>query len=262
MELQKTGTPAISASTEPDLPAHSAGNGVAQPSAALSTLGGTLRERLANERQQSTTTVTEHPRALHTTSLRQVPRKDPKCAATIVPPIFDDPDPSLTTPRLYASQSRIWQALTGHGIDLKKVPSMEFVLLSLIAARGSDGITQPELTASSGQDKRSVPHRTKELARKGYIVKIPVQADGQRTSLCVHIKFVSQSHFLSSSKVEDVYKENTFVLSGFVHLLYSKLKDAGVVPSRDIRKKLVRVQFPCGTICLTTCLGCSHEDME
>jgi hypothetical protein len=116
---------------------------------------------------------------------------------------------------------------------------MEFTLLSIIAAHGVNGITQPELTRLSNQDKRSVPHRTNELARKGYIVKQSVQAGKTRTSLCVHTKFVSQNHFLSSGAVEDVFQEGTFVLAGFVQLLYNKLKDAGVVPTREIRKRLV-----------------------
>lgn len=153
--------------------------------------------------------------------------------------VFDDAPTSVTAPRLFASQSRIWQALTGHGIDLKKVPMMEFVLLSLIASHGKDGVTQPDLTIMSGQDKRSVPHRTDELCRKGYIEKRPVQSGKLRTSLCVHKKFVSDDHFLTSGKVEDVFQYKKFVVSGFVHLLYNSLKDAGVVPTRDIRKRLV-----------------------
>lgn len=156
--------------------------------------------------------------------------------------VFDDPPTDTTTPRLFASQSRIWQALTGHGIDLKKVPTMEFVLLSLIASHGAAGVTQPDLTVMSGQDKRSVPHRTDELCRKGYIEKRPVQSGKLRTSLCVHKKFVSDDHFLTSGKVEDVFQYKKFVLSGFVHLLYNTLKDAGVVPTRDIRKRLVGAQ--------------------
>jgi hypothetical protein len=170
--------------------------------------------------------------------VRSTPRKIPSSIGTNEA-VFDEPTTSTTGPRLYASQNRIWQALTGHSIDLKKVPSMEFILLSIIASRGMNGITQPDLTALSGQDKRSVPHRTDELSRKGYIQKMPVQAGKMRTSLCVHKKFVTKDHFLSSGRVEDVFQYKKFVLSGFIQLLYDKLKDSGVVLSRDIRKKLV-----------------------
>ncbi|KAH7083589.1 hypothetical protein FB567DRAFT_87995 [Paraphoma chrysanthemicola] len=152
--------------------------------------------------------------------------------------VFDEPSSTATAPRLYASQNRVWQALTGHSMDLKKVPTMEFALLSLIAASGATGITQPELTQFSGQDKRSVPHRTDELARKGYIVKNPVQAGKARTSICVHSKFITHNHFTSSGAVEDVFQVGKFVASGFIPLLYSKLKDAGIVPTREIRKRL------------------------
>lgn len=159
--------------------------------------------------------------------------------------VFDDAPTNITDPRLFASQGRIWQALTGHGIDLKKVPMMEFVLLSLIASHGEAGVTQPDLTVMSGQDKRSVPHRTDELCRKGYIEKRPVQSGKLRTSLCVHKKFVSEDHFLTSGRVEDVFQHKTFVVSGFVHLLYNTLKDAGVVPTRDIRTRLVSTPHLC-----------------
>ena len=171
-------------------------------------------------------------------NVRRVPRVLPN-TTNDVGTDFDDPPADITAPRLFASQNRIWQALTGHGVDLKKVPAMEFILLSIIASHGAAGVTQPDLTVMSKQDKRSVPHRTDELCRKGYIEKRPVQSGKLRTSLCVHKKFVSDDHFLTSGKVEDVFQYKKFVLSGFVHLLYNTLKDAGVVPTRDIRKRLV-----------------------
>ncbi|KAF1847197.1 uncharacterized protein K460DRAFT_363304 [Cucurbitaria berberidis CBS 394.84] len=235
-ELQVSGaTGAVSSIDVEQLPPTPI-NGPTQPTQPLLAMREALRERLLKEGHKlgkPTALATQAP----TSTSRQFPRTIPE-GTPVATPIFDEPDPTITTPRLYASQNRIWQALTGHSIDLKKVPSMEFVLLSLIAARGPNGITQPDLTQLSGQDKRSVPHRTNELARKGYIVKNPVQAGKIRTSLCVHTKFISQSHFLSSGAVEDVFQEGTFLLSGFVHLLYRTLKDDGIVPTRDIRKKL------------------------
>jgi hypothetical protein len=176
--------------------------------------------------------------SLHNLTVPRQPRQAPH-EGYIVGAVFDDPTSTTQAPRLYASQNRIWQALTGHSIDLKKVPTMEFALLSIIAANGANGITQPDLVHFSGQDKRSVPHRTDELARKGYIVKNPVQAGKARTSLCVHTKFLTDNHFTSSGVVQDVFQEGTFVASGFMQLLYNKLKDAGVVPTREIRKRLV-----------------------
>lgn len=226
-----------------------------RPAKSLLALRDSVRQRLSKERfsQQATTTDTiSKSRALEQPTsidpLRHVRRRPHVLPAITndVETVFDDPPTDTTAPRLYASQSRIWQALTGHGIDLKKVPTMEFILLSLIASHGAAGVTQPDLTIMSGQDKRSVPHRTDELCRKGYIEKRPVQAGKLRTSLCVHKKFVSDDHFLTSGKVEDVFQYKKFVLSGFVHLLYNTLKDAGVVPTRDIRKRLVRK--PCFTL--------------
>ena len=237
-EAQDSSTPGVTSSVKATQPVLTQGSEAAQPSTALTALSGALRDRLSVEKAGSKVRAAISSQAPVLKSPRQSPRNVPQSIINATP-IFDDPEPTITAPRLYASQSRIWQALTGHGIDLKRVPSMEFVLLSLIAARGATGIPQPELTQLSGQDKRSVPHRTNELARKGYIVKHPVQHAKIRTSLCVHTRFISQTTFLSSGVVEDVYKEDSFVLAGFVHLLYSKLKDAGIVPTRNIRTMLV-----------------------
>lgn len=214
----------------------------------LLALRDSLRQRLKKEGHQLRATDLLHQGTRTAESNAQTTAIVPINRAPRVAPtttgdgdtIFDDVPSSLTAPRLFASQGRIWHALTGHGIDLKKVPTMEFVLLSLIASHGEGGVTQPDLTIMSGQDKRSVPKRTDELCRKGYIEKRPVQSGKLRTSLCVHTKFVSDDHFLTSGKVEDVFQYKKFVVSGFVHLLYNTLKDAGVVPTRDIRTRLVR----------------------
>ena len=96
------------------------------------------------------------------------------------------PKPSF---RIFTSQERMWQAVTGHGVDLKRVPAMEFQVLSAIAAAGPPGITQPDIVKSVGQDKRSVPKRTDRLADNGYIIKKVVYLKGQKTSLCTHIRF-------------------------------------------------------------------------
>lgn len=99
------------------------------------------------------------------------------------------------TLRLYTSEDRIWHALTGHGVDLSKIPQLEFTCLCIIAAHGPKGIMQPGLVKISGQDKRSVPRRTQRLCDNGYIVKRPIQADGSRTSICILKRFVPESNF-------------------------------------------------------------------
>lgn len=218
------------------------------PANSLLALRGGLRKRLSAKKDDTKSANTPsqllvtRPAPALEDGVEHVLHRQPRRLAEkgyVEGALFDEPTTTTTAPRLYASQGRIWQALTGHSMDLKKVPTMEFALLSLIAANGAAGITQPELTQYSGQDKRSVPHRTDELARKGYIVKKPVQAGKARTSLCVHSKFVSQDHFTSSGAMEDVFQKGQFVASGFALLLYNTLKDAGVVLTRDIRKRLV-----------------------
>jgi hypothetical protein len=169
-----------------------------------------------------------------------IPRRMPKAIKGLKAkkPVFDEPPGSNMTPRIHVSQNRAWQAVAGHAIDLKKLPAYEFVLLSIIAAHGATGILQPELVKVSGQDKRSVPHRTDELARKGYIEKRPV-AKKVRTSLCLHKKFVMEAQ--RTDTANDAFQNRVMMLSNFVELLYSVLKESenGLVGTRDLRKKMV-----------------------
>jgi hypothetical protein len=240
-------------------------------SSALSSLGSSLRERLtptispttqknAMQRepsgsststgadQQSTTQSSNvpvpaaapnanEPQKLR--GLRYIPESIKVCKRK-----FDELPSPIKAPRIFASQNRVWQAITGHPIDLKKLPSMEFICLCVIATHGSGGITQPELVKITGQDKRSVPKRTDELARKGYIEKKPIQHGKMRTSLCVHKRFVKGSHYLiQPQSVEDVFGVDKFVPSGFVFLLHKLLSEVSAVPTRDLRPRLVSPHF-------------------
>jgi hypothetical protein len=238
-ELHETGTIEETSSTDPEQQSDRPVNAQPRPSTTLSSLGDALRQRFSTEQRLLNSPTIPDPATLSLTPSRLLPRTVPKVASATIA-LFDEPDPSITVPRLYASQGRIWQSLTGHGMDFNKIPALEFVLLSLIAAQGADGITQPELVQLSGQDKRSVPHRTAELTRKGYISKINVQTSKYRTSLLIHSKFVSQNTFVGSSAVQDVYqKDGTFVVKNFPQMLYNKLGKGAVVPTRNIRVALV-----------------------
>ncbi|KAJ6278927.1 hypothetical protein J3E71DRAFT_203972 [Bipolaris maydis] len=237
-ELHESGTIGDPHAAESDQRLSTSAIKRAHPSKTLSGLREALRQRIYGEEGGPRIPSSLPNQAIVSISAVRSSRSVVEAPQTTTA-IFDEPNSTMTAPRLYTSQNRVWQALTGHGIDLKKVPSMEFVLLSLIAARGAAGITQPELIAISGQDKRSVPHRTDELARKNYISKYPVQSNKMRTSLCIHTKFVSQNAFIESSAVEDVYQDDgTFVVRSFAQLLYNKVGEGGIVPTRTIRQKL------------------------
>lgn len=92
----------------------------------------------------------------------------------------DDPN---TRPRLYATEKTIWYTLTGHDVDYKKVPMLEWKCLQGIASARTKGILQADLRELVDQDKRSVPKRTDFLAAKGYAVKRTTIARGYRTSM-------------------------------------------------------------------------------
>ncbi|KAK6345198.1 hypothetical protein TWF718_007125 [Orbilia javanica] len=91
--------------------------------------------------------------------------------------------------RLYASESLQWKCIAGHDIDKIRLFPTLWELLKIIAMNREDGILQPALTSQSGQDARSVGPRTKDLAGKGYIMKIPVIALKMRTSKLILKRF-------------------------------------------------------------------------
>lgn len=95
--------------------------------------------------------------------------------------------------RLCTGEDRVWYAIAGHGIDYKRIPFLEFQALSVIAAQGTKGVLQPDVTKLTGQDKRSLPKRTDNLAKNGYIVKSSVIARGTKTSLLKLKKFAGDS---------------------------------------------------------------------
>ncbi|KAI5368112.1 Putative B-block binding subunit of TFIIIC, tfc3, extended winged-helix domain-containing protein [Septoria linicola] len=89
----------------------------------------------------------------------------------------------LADKRLFTTDDRIWHAIAGHGPDLRRIPQLEFDILSIVAAHSSTGVLQPTITKLTGQDKRSVPKRTDNLQIKGYITKETVIGSTGKTSL-------------------------------------------------------------------------------
>lgn len=129
-------------------------------------------------------------------------------------------------------------------MDYKRLSALQFELLSIIAAHGANGIGQPDLVRVSGQDKRSVPKRTDELAKAGYIEKTPISYTGVRTSLCIHKRFVRAGHFLKSpNDLDDIFRNRTVILSSLVNLLYQILKETEYLPYHQLRDKLVSLRF-------------------
>ena len=93
------------------------------------------------------------------------------------------PKKTLTTrPRIHPSQDLVWQTLTRHGVDYKRVPALEWACLQGIASARAEGILQSDLRRLVNQDKRSLPKRTDSLARKGYVVKKTVVVQKMKTS--------------------------------------------------------------------------------
>ena len=84
--------------------------------------------------------------------------------------------------RIFTNEDRAWQVITGHGVDYARIPRLMFECLSVIAAHGPEGVIQPTVTHLTGQDKRSVPKRTDNLAEMGYITKESVIAEGLKTT--------------------------------------------------------------------------------
>ncbi|KGQ05803.1 hypothetical protein BBAD15_g8937 [Beauveria bassiana D1-5] len=76
----------------------------------------------------------------------------------------------------------MWESLAGHGVDHKRIPRSEWILLQGIASTKTKGILQGDLGRLVGQDKRSVPKRTSCLVEKGYITKRTTLVRGTKTS--------------------------------------------------------------------------------
>ena len=151
--------------------------------------------------------------------------------------------------RLYVSEERMWRVVAGHGIDHSKVPAMDFVCLSIIAARGPKGILQPELVIASGQDKRSLPRRTDHLHKFGYIEKRPVLVSGSRTSMLTLKRFVTAPTIIdhTSKPTEDTslpHPNNGSVLDviSLTHGIFDNLRELEIIATEDLKKKLVCVQ--------------------
>jgi len=90
---------------------------------------------------------------------------------------------TLTTrPRIHPAEDLVWQTLTRHGVDYKRVPALEWACLQGVASTRAEGILQSDLRRLVDQDKRSLPKRTDSLARKGYIAKRTVVVQKMKTS--------------------------------------------------------------------------------
>ncbi|KAI9709575.1 MAG: hypothetical protein M1820_003335 [Bogoriella megaspora] len=147
--------------------------------------------------------------------------------------------------RLFAGQDRVWRALTGHDADWRMVPKLELDLLSIIASSGPKGILQNDLVVRSGQDKRSVPHRTDRLNTNGYIEKHRVLARSSHTSVCIHQRFSGQANKDPDAEnpvdadAQEVFRDGMFFYVPLFRTIFSLLGDHdGVMTMEDMRKHL------------------------
>ncbi|EHY53091.1 hypothetical protein ABEF92_003942 [Exophiala dermatitidis] len=151
-------------------------------------------------------------------------------------PAADEPHHTIRSstvsdgPRIRVNDERRSLAICGHPLDTSKVSSLEFDLLSHIAAARSNGILQGDLRQATGQDKRSVPKRTDTLQKKGYIIKTTVYRKGIKTSRLFLKKFApTVSHDATQtshgSSVRDVVRRIFDVLSKEKLVPQSKLAE-------------------------------------
>lgn len=109
---------------------------------------------------------------------------------------------------VFASEERIWQALTGHGINYALIPSKLFEILEVVAAAGPDGILQPEARRLTGQDKQSIPIRTDKLADRGYITKEKVSVPKMITSRLRFWRFGDETQSDSKDPFREIGAED------------------------------------------------------
>jgi hypothetical protein len=146
--------------------------------------------------------------------------------------------------RLYTTEQRIWHALTDHDIDLKRIPKLEFQCLQVIAAAGSQGVLQPDVTRLTGQDKRSVPKRTDSLASKGYITKEMCLGGGIKTSL-LRLKKLTQgassTYYVvkgEAGKGQGSTRRMINYEQWFTEAMLTLKKHEGLIAYEDLRKEM------------------------
>lgn len=188
------------------------------------------------------------------------PQPQPDCTATDAP---KRPRLPRWRPRLYVPIEMVWKALTGHGIDYRRVPALEWQALVAIGSSGEDGILQGDLGRVTGQDKRSVPRRTDFLAAKGYIAKRTHMTRGSKTSKLWLAKFAPElpgpanplqgldmspevltrdmepvpwMHQWVDNKNKQGTEEIAYMALG--HTILALIKAWGVLRVRDLKKKL------------------------
>jgi hypothetical protein len=144
--------------------------------------------------------------------------------------------------RMFTSNVRRWQTITGHAPDITLVAPAEFKALCFIAAAGEDGILQPDLIKASGQDKRSLPQRTDRLASNGYIEKRPYYIKNMKTSLLKHRKFCRSAKNESLQGYQptrkDIFTPGGFDFDNLVTFLVNILESEGPVTLGSLHASL------------------------
>lgn len=158
----------------------------------------------------------------------------------------EHPDP-LTSKniRISVTDDRQSLYLTGAPADNHHLGDKPYDLLKYIARSGPEGISSVELIKQSGQDKRSLTGRLQKLVDQQYIKKFPTVADGGRTHLMIHFRFVSGSdtvkrRFGKWEMLQDIIDtlakapQKTRVISDLIKEIYDE-------PSRKDRRRLLAI---------------------
>jgi len=160
---------------------------------------------------------------------RHTPSEEPTVAKDIT-----THDPRI---RLYASENRMWQALTGHGPDLNKIRLLDFACLSLIGASGSKGIYQNDLVRKSGQNKRSLPTRTERLFEDGYIQKERVCVQLRNAKRLLHTSHLILKRFAKEITNQSVHQENFNTPGAFVEEETGESQDLDENPKVELSRQ-------------------------
>ncbi|KAL8905859.1 MAG: hypothetical protein Q9207_002379 [Kuettlingeria erythrocarpa] len=159
------------------------------------------------------------------------------------------PPHTRTVIRVYASTERRWQAIAGHAPDRDKIPRLDFACLSIIAAHKEQGVQQPDLITISGQDKRSVPERTKRLHEAGYITKTPCFYRHSWTSKLVHTRYLTNSlqqedglAIANDSGIEirpaKISADHPKDFLALQHKIFSVLREVKLITFNELKRRL------------------------
>lgn len=176
----------------------------------------------------------------------------------------------ITDLRIAATEARVWMTVAGHEPSYVRIPRLKFDILKILLKHGPAGLLQPELVQISGQDKRSLPRRTTELAQLGYLIKRPANKHGLKTSRLLHKRYSPEAapitHQSTSDQDPKSFKDIDWAVVDrefLIDQVLKLLKSRRIIQRDDLKAEMVGYRCACIiAMLLILCIGCCKRSVE